>query len=111
MVRVADPSGRWCVRDTLTIAVPQNGRSNGGFGCAPCLDAAEFRGAGFASGMFVAIILDVALLAFEEPRVPSSAQIGVSQWHLTPIAGLPRDSNGRAVPAFGIAGSFLRARP
>jgi hypothetical protein len=61
--------------------------------------------------MFVAIILDVALLAFEEPRVPSSAQIGVSQWHLTPIAGLPRDSNGRAVPAFGIAGSFLRARP
>jgi|HubBroStandDraft_1064217.scaffolds.fasta_scaffold01458_5 hypothetical protein len=86
------------------VAVAQNGQSSGG--CGPCLEAAEFGGAGFASGLFVATILDVALLAFEEPPVPSPAQPVSLQLHLAPIAGLPRDATGRTVPTFGITGSF-----
>lgn len=87
------------------VGATQSSR-NGGFDCDACLDAAEFGAAGFVHGMFVATILDVALLAFEEPPGPSPAKPASLQLQLVPIASLPRDSAGHTVPTFGIAGSF-----
>jgi hypothetical protein len=85
------------------VGATQNSRNGG---CDACLDAAEFGAAGFVHGMFVATILDVALLAFEEPPGPSLAKPASLQLQLAPVAGLPRDSAGHTVPTFGIAGSF-----
>jgi hypothetical protein len=63
-------------------------------------------GVGLVVGTLAASIVDIAALAYEKAPFERPAHSTSFGLHLVPLAGLPRDSTGHAVPTFGVGGAF-----
>jgi hypothetical protein len=102
----------------LRLALPVAGVFAGGWvGAATCKPSNDPGGHddcsadGFTTGVLAgglvtalaAMAIDDAVLAWEPPDAPTSAQARF-QW--LPTLGVAHDSGNNAVPTFGVAGSF-----
>jgi hypothetical protein len=61
---------------------------------------------GILVGMAVAPIVDISVLAFDDPPARPHANAAPLHLQFAPIAAVPRDSAGHVAPTFGLVGSF-----
>jgi len=102
-VRVVGPLGG-ALMGALVGALVQGNNCNGDYFCVP--PAVVGLGVGVVVGTLAASIVDIAALSYQKAPVETRAHAVSLGLRLAPVAGLPRDSSGHAVPTFGVAGAF-----